>query len=133
MKIINGKVCHLTNPTGYALGTPVFSWMVDEAEGKKAEASRLIVKKEDKTVVDTGWAQLDSLCTEADFSPEPMSEYTWTVSVRSDAGEEEISEEYHFETGKMDEPWAGQWIRSDSREKDQARHPVFSRCFSVAA
>ena len=122
MKIINGKVCHLTNPTGYALGTPVFSWMVDEAEGKKAEASRLIVKKEDKTVVDTGWSQLDSLCTEADFSLEPMSEYTWTVSVRSDAGEEETSEEYHFETGKMDTPWQAKWITCDSSEE---RHPIF--------
>ena len=91
MKIINGKVCHLTNPVGYALGTPVFSWIVDEAEGKKAEVSRLTVKKEGQTVMDTGWAQLDSLCTEADFILEPMTEYTWTVSVRSDAGEEAVS------------------------------------------
>ncbi|MDO5109109.1 MAG: family 78 glycoside hydrolase catalytic domain [Erysipelotrichaceae bacterium] len=127
MRIHNGKVCHLANPAGYALGTPVFSWIVDEAEGKKAESSRLIVRTEEKTVLDTGWAQLDSLCTKGEFALEPMTEYFWTVSVRSDIGEEAVSEEYHFETGKMDTPWTGRWITCDSR---QERHPIFYKQIS---
>lgn len=127
MKIQNGKVCHLTNPVGYAFGTPVFSWTVSGAEGKKAESSRLIVKAEEKTVMDTGWSQLDSLCTQGTFAPEPMTEYTWTVSVRSDAGEKAVSEEYHFETGKMDTPWQGKWITCDSTEE---RHPIFYKQIS---
>ena len=124
MKIQNGKVCHLSNPIGYSFGRPVFTWTVTEAEGKKAEASRLIIRTEEKTVMDTGWTQLNFLGTEADFRPGPMTEYFWTVSVRSDAGEEAVSEEYHFETGKMDTPWTGKWITCDSSEE---RHPVFYR------
>ena len=51
------------------------------------------IRTEEKTVLDTGWAQLDSLCTKGDFALEPMTEYFWTVSVRSDIGEEAVSEE----------------------------------------
>ena len=128
MRITNGKVCHLTDPIGYALGTPVFSWIVEESKGKKAECARLIVRTDAQTVMDTGWAQLDSLCTKGNFEPAPMTEYFWTVMVRSDAGEEAVSEEYRFETGKMNTPWQGKWITCDSTEE---RHPVFYRQISL--
>ena len=41
---------------------------------------------------DTGWQEnLSSLASEIKFTKEPYTRYYWTVSVRTDEGEEEIS------------------------------------------
>ena len=115
MRIINCKVNHLSNPLGYDLGKPVFSWTA-EASGKRAVSSRLIVAKAGQTILDTGWTELDSLCTRPDIRLSPRTRYTWRVSVRTDAGEQAISEENWFETSCMDEVWTGSWIGCDDSE-----------------
>ena len=127
MRITRCRINHLTNPLGYAVGKPVFSWIVDDAKGTKAEASRLIIKRGKTVVHDTGWAKLNSLATTVDLLLSPRTRYTWTVSVRTDAGEEATSAENRFETGKMDEPWVGKWIGCDDSEP---RHPVFSKAIA---
>lgn len=132
MRITKCQVNHLTNPLGYSFGTPVFHWVVEDSRGTRQTEARIVVRCGDEILHDTGFAPLDSLAVPLPLSLRPRTVYTWTVTVRTDAGEEAESPVQCFETGKMDEPWAGQWIRSDSREKDQARHPVFSRCFSVS-
>ena len=124
MRITRCQVNHLTDPLGYAIGKPVFSWAVADAKGKKAVSSRLTVKQGDTVLSDSGWADLNSLAAAVDLHLSPRTRYTWTVSVRSDAGEEAESGENRFETGKMDEPWTGQWIGCDDEEP---RHPVFSK------
>ena len=124
MRITHCQVNHLINPLGYALCKPVFSWVVTDAKGTKAVASRLIIRQGECTVHDSGWAELNSLATHADLSLSPRTRYAWTVSVRTDAGEEATSPENWFETGKMDEKWTGKWIGCDD---DEPRHPVFSK------
>jgi len=124
MRIVNCKVNHLTNPMGYDLEQPVFSWIVEEAEGRKTTESRLIVRQESDIVADTGWTKLDPLSTRVALPLCPRTRYTWTVSVRTDAGDEGTSEENRIETGRMDEPWTGRWIGCDDSEP---RHPVFSK------
>ena len=56
MKITNCKVNHLTNPLGYWMEKPVFSWQVEEASGKAQTKARLIVCRGGETVADTGFA-----------------------------------------------------------------------------
>lgn len=78
----------------------------------------------DQAAAATGWADLDSLAATVALSLRPRTRYTWTVAVRTDAGEEGTSGENWFETGKLNEPWAASWIGCEDSEP---RHPVFFR------
>ena len=124
MKIESCKVNHLTKPLGYSMDGCVFSWLVEEAAGKAQTAARIVVRRGDAVAADTGWADLDSLAAPVAVELRPRTRYTWTVSVRTEAGEEATSGENWFETGKMEEPWSARWIGCDDGEP---RHPVFSR------
>ena len=132
MKITHCQVNHVVNPIGYRIGRPVFHWVAEDAQGKRTEAARIqVFQKENLNpeassmpVYDTGWTKLDSLAVPADLSLAPRTRYVWTVSVRTDAGEEAVSSENFFETGKMEEPWQAGWIGCDDSEP---RHPVFSK------
>ncbi len=124
MKITHCQTNHITNPLGYALSRPVFSWQVEEAAGKRQTAARIRIRREGEEVHDTGWAELDSLAAPIGLPLSPRTRYTWTVAVRTDAGEEGESEPQWFETAKLDEPWEARWIGCDDAEP---RHPVFSR------
>ena len=131
MNIRKAQVNHLTNPLGYTIDRPVFHWVTENSRGTKETESRIVVKCGGEVLLDTGFAALDSLAAPLDPGLVPRTRYTWTVTVRTDAGEEETSEEQFFETGKMSEPWIGRWIHSDSQEKDKERHPVFGKKFTV--
>ena len=124
MRITDCQVSHLTNPLGFDLGVPCFSWVVQDAKGTRAEVSRLVICKGEEPIVDTGWAKLNALSTRIDFPLQPRTRYTWTISVRTDFGEEAFSEESWFETGRMAESWTGAWIGCDDSE---LRHPIFSK------
>ena len=124
MTIINCKTNHLVDPLGYELGEVAFSWTVEGAAGQFQTAARIIVRRGGTVEADTGWADLDSLAAPVELVLRPRTRYTWTVWVRTDTGEEATSAENWFETGKMDEPRAAQWIGCDDA---QPRHPVFSR------
>lgn len=131
MRVTHCRVNHLENPMGYRMEKPVFSWITEGAQGKKQAGARLRVWKdgaENDCLVDTGWAKLDSLATPAELALQPRTRYCWTVSVRSDAGEEAESEVNWFETGKREEPWQGKWITCD---KNEARLPVFHKAFGL--
>lgn len=131
MKIRKCQVNHVTDPLGYRILRPVFSWIPEDAEGTKEKDARIVVKKGSEIVADTGFCKLSGLGTPVDMPLEPRTRYGYTITVRTDAGEEETSEEHYFETGKMSEEWTGKWIRSDSSEEDKKRHPVFHKSFRV--
>lgn len=128
MTITNCKVNHLTNPLGYAMKRTVFSWTVLGAVGKKQTAARIIVRQNEQLVFDTGFEKLDSLATTVDITLRPRTRYTWTVTVKTDAGEEAASKENWFETGKMGEAWQAKWIGCEGVPK---RHPIFLREISL--
>ena len=131
MIITRCRTNHFRDPVGFRLNGITFSWVTQDAEGKSQTSARIRVWKEMRSgdpVFDTGWAGLDPLGTAADMDPEPRTRYVWTVSVRSDAGEEAESGENFFETGKLGEPWEGKWITCNS---DEPRHPAFSREFEI--
>ena len=106
----------------------VFSWKVREAAGKRQEAARIRIASDEgmrNILRDTGYdPAADSLGYKVDIMLNPRTRYFWSVSVRTDAGDEKESQVQWFETAKMEEPWIGRWISCDSSEK---RHPVFSK------
>jgi alpha-L-rhamnosidase len=131
MKVARLQVNHIQNPLGFDLGErPTFSWVVEDASGKAAEASRVQVTRGGQTVLDTGWADLDAKACALDVPLAPRTRYEWCVSVRSDAGEEATSETAWFETAKMDEPWQAQWLTCDN---DDPRHPIFSKTLALTS
>ncbi len=130
MNITRMQVNHITNPLGFDLGEhPTFSWVVEDAAGTQAEASRVVVTCGEETVADTGWAHLDAQACALEVPLAPRTRYEWTVSVRTDTGEEGTSDPAWFETAKLDEPWAAQWITCDY---DEPRHPVFAKRLALA-
>ncbi len=128
MKITHCKTNHVINPLGYAMDKPVFTWQVEETLGKTQEAARVIISThEDMTrpIFDSGFSSaISSLAYEADLPLSFRTRYYWTVTVKTDAGEEATSWVNWFETAKMAEPFVGQWITCD---KDNPRHPLFEK------
>lgn len=131
MKITHCKVNHMINPCGYQMGVPVFSYIVEEAEGKRQTEARIVVTeaKSGNIVADTGFMEnLDRLGQQVPCRLKPRMKYEWKVTVHTDAGEEAVSETQYFETGKMEESWIGRWITC---KKTPERHPVFQKSFSL--
>ena len=129
MRIVNCKTGHITNPLGFFIPKPVFTWNVEEAAGKKQTAARIVVSVHDDLsapLVDTGF---DNGLSCLGYAPQmtllPRTRYYWTVTVRTDAGEEAVSEINWFETAKLDEPWNGHWITCE----DGDRQPIFTKRF----
>ena len=131
MEISRLRTNHVTEPMGYRLEKPVFSWIVSGAAGTRQEVARVKISRcEDMTdvVYDSGKRKdISSLGFEADFIPEAVSRYYWEVTVWTDA-EEEGSAVSWFETGKMKEPWQAQWIRAPF---DKEVHPIFIKEFEL--
>lgn len=134
MRIVQCKVNHLTNPLGYKLDTPVFSYKVTEAKGKKQTEARIVVTKDiegTQILADTGRKkEISPLGYAISFELEPCTRYYWTVTVWSDAEEEAVSEVNWFETGKLKQAWSGKWI---SCKNTTERHPIFQKVFAKEA
>ena len=128
MKIEKMRICHLSQPLGYQISRPVFSWVVSEATGKKQHNARLKVSSDEQMrdlLYDSGESEtLSSLATCVDIPLKPRTRYYWQVEVTADDGEHGCSEIAWFETAKRDEPWRGKWIQAPFEEI-----PVFSRNF----
>lgn len=124
------KVNHMTNPLGYWIEEPVFSWAVLESTGKRQKKARILVAADEQMeqiLYDTGEKEeLDSLGTVADFPLEPRTRYYWKVEVWADDGDHGVSDAAWFESGKQKEPWAARWIEAPF---DKDIHPCFQKTF----
>ena len=76
MYIKECKVNHLNNPLGYFMPSSVSSWKVEDARGKRQSGTRIVVKKEDAIIADSGWRDLDSTSTILDIVLQPRTRYT---------------------------------------------------------
>lgn len=114
MHIYDCKVNHLSNPLGFDLGHPVFSWKGDQ------DAYRLVIAQDEalrQTVYET--TQTDPLGTQVCFPMKPRTRYYWSVG----------GSVQWFETAKLTEPWAAKWIGCDRQEP---RHPIFSKQITLS-
>ncbi len=128
MKLYDLKVNHLKNPLGFRMERTVFTWKTAEMEGRKQVSARIRVALDsamENILADTGFDnRADSLGTSVHIPLYPRTRYWWTVTVRTDAGEETESPVQWFETGKRDEAWDAKWITCDNTEP---RHPFFEK------
>ena len=134
MKITECRVNRLENPLGFLLGEPSLSWKVTESQGKRAVQNRIVVSK-NETMTDICYdsgvqAPFNAVDFPLRIPLQPRTRYWWQVWVRSDRGEEALSAPAWFETGKMQEPFAGQWITPDLPGDV---HPLLRRTFSLPA
>ena len=116
MKIRNLRTNHLTNPMGYAMEKPLFTWTAEDSTGLKQRAARVQVslsERFDKCLFDSGLTEgISSLGYEPELTLSPRTRYFWRVEVVASDGDRAVSEPAWFETGKCGEPWAAQWIQS---------------------
>ena len=133
MKIRSLRTNHLTNPLGFAMTAPTFTWTA-ESDGQKQASARIQVSKTcdfAEMIYDSGVrADISSLGFTPEIALSPRTRYFWRVEVTADNGDTAVSEPAWFETAKMDEPWAAQWIRAPF---DKDVHPIISRTITLRA
>lgn len=134
MKICKLRVNRMKNPIGFAMDTVRISFVVEESTGKKLEAARILIAKNNnfcEIAYDSGKDDsVNSICQVIPFKPEPHTRYYWKVRVWTDSGEIGESETAFFETAKAPgEPWHGRFITAPF---SQTIHPVFSKTFTAA-
>ena len=113
MKITDCKINHLSNPLGYELSAPRVSWHVEESTGSAPLWARLVVSGDPafkNIIYDSGEVTEDLLYLPVKAELQPFTLYFYTVTVKSDAGEEAVSDICTFETARGNLPWAGKWI-----------------------
>lgn len=131
MQITHLRAMHMDRPLGAAMVQPILSWKVTDASGKKQRSARIVVAADatmTRVLHDSGEGDFSSLGYAAPITLAPRTRYFWQVSVTADNGETALSEPSFFETGKLDEPWAGQWIGMPG---DGRIHPVLRRRFAA--
>ncbi len=130
MKITNMRLNNLTEPLGFMTTPLSFSWTVlDAGEAKKQKWARVEILENGAPVYDSGKdTQADSLDFRipADVKLKPATTYGWKVTTQADNGEMAV-EMSHFETGKMDEEWVGQWISP----KEETSSAILKKRFTV--
>lgn len=131
MIVTDLRVHHLTEPLGFAVYPPEFSWKVKETEDAKRQVwARICIYKGTVCLYDSGCDETaSSLGTVANIALEPRTAYRWSVEVAADTGETARAES-RIETGKMDESWQGQWITSTLAKQDL---PVLKKEFMAEA
>ncbi|MCD8076684.1 MAG: glycoside hydrolase family 78 protein [Lachnospiraceae bacterium] len=134
MKIEKMRVNHLENPLCFSICPLSFSWIVTDADGSRQRWARIRVAEcfscQTSMAEDSFWKQAeilfdsgedaaaDSMDYPVSLDLKPRTGYLWEVTVMADNGES-ASAMGKFETGKMDEPWMGQWISPKIEEKSE--------------
>ncbi|MGI6056737.1 MAG: family 78 glycoside hydrolase catalytic domain [Bilifractor sp.] len=127
MKVSDIRINGIRNPLGYSLENLRAMWILSGTEKEKVSStaievslrkdfSDLVYRKSGKNLSQTGERLL--------FDPLPRTRYYVRVSVTLEDGRTvRDDEEAWFETSKMEEPWSGKWLTTDSEDI----HPVFIR------
>jgi alpha-L-rhamnosidase len=133
MTISTLKCNHITNPLGFTMGIPVFSWKTESETASFQAAARVEISLEEAfgtLVHDSGLrAEVDSLA----YSPvpavvlAPRTRYFWRVTVQADNGAVAVSDAAWFETGKMDEPFVADFVTAPDKDVP----PLLRKRFSL--
>jgi hypothetical protein len=128
MLIANMRTNHVTNPLGYAIDKPVFTWTVEKTAAKKQKCARIVVCADadmTKTLFDSGErVDISNLGFVPEMTLEPYTRYYWRVTVTGDNGETATGETAWFETAKMQMPREAEWIGSPF---EKSIHPVMAK------
>lgn len=136
MKITHLKTNRITNPLGFAIEQPTFSWIVEDTRDTVQTAAQVLVSPDagfEQVLFDSGKVQgagIDSLAYRPPIQLEPRTRYYWKVRVWGESESAE-SDAAWFETAKLDEPWQAAWITPDF--EDNLLHPILYRQFELPA
>lgn len=133
MKITGMRTNRMENPLGFYMESARISYVAEESRGSRQTAARVVAAKEEtfaELIFDSGKREdIDSICYELPFRPEPRTRYYWKVTVWDDAGDVCESEPAWFETAKGEgEAWEGVFI---TQTFSQQEHPVFRKKIRV--
>jgi alpha-L-rhamnosidase len=133
MKITNLKTNRITNPLGFDLGKPRFSFVSCDTTAKTQVAAQIQVALDENfenLVFDSGKSEeIDSLAFQLSIELKPYTRYYWHVTVWADNGEVATSDTAWFETAKLETPWTAKWITPDFHKKV---HPVLNKEFTLS-
>ena len=129
MRITQIKFNGVREPIGFAMPTLDVSFKVVETRSKKpAEISVALYEAGREETLCLREGELDWTGVALDASGlKPRTAYRVKISVTGDAGDS-AEAEAGFETGKMDEPWSGEWIAA---RKGDGCHPLLRKTVSV--
>ena len=130
MKLTHLRTNHVTEPLGLFMECPVFSWVAEDTQDKRQKKARItLTTAAGEPVYDSGPREdISSLGFEAPVDLLPRTRYRWTVTVWGDGGDCASASSW-FETAKMDEPWAAQWIAADFPDKEA--QPLLVKDFTL--
>jgi len=133
LKIYDLTVNYQNNPIGLD-SPPEFSWKyMSHTRGACQKSYKITVKSKDgETVIEKD--SLKSLHIPFEGGTlKPRTKYTWNVKISDNIGGYATSESAYFETGKLDESWAANWITADFIGKpDLAMEaPYFRKAFNL--
>ncbi|MBI1280090.1 MAG: Bacterial alpha-L-rhamnosidase [Anaerolineaceae bacterium] len=115
MKICRLKTNHVTNPLGFTIEKPIFTWTVENTQDKVQTAAQVTMsldKHFKQVIFDSGkidGQSIDSLGYHPPIQLKPRTRYYWKVRVWGETESAESSTVW-FETSKMDEKWQAEWI-----------------------
>lgn len=127
MKITHLKTNHITNPLGFAIGTPTLSWMVENTTDTVQTAAQVWVSLDsnfEQVIFDSGRVagnEIDSRAYRPSITLQPYTRYFWKVRIWGETESAE-SDTAWFETAKMDDEWQAEWITPDF--EDNSIHPI---------
>lgn len=133
MKITRMKTNHLSNPLGYRMERPTFSW-VAESDACRQKWARVEIAADpsfQQILHDSGeCASIRGRGYTPDFDLKPSTRYYWRVTVMADNGDTATSEPAWFETALAPENWKAVWITPNF---DKEKSPVFQKTFCAAS
>lgn len=130
MRITHLKLNGVPQPLGFeGQGPLLLSWLVEDAGGTRPGSTRVSVwSGPDRT--ELLWqteGELDWEGTALELDLRPRTRYYASVEVVDDTGDRAEGLTW-FETGKLDEPWAGRWIGPPTGTE---RSPVLTGRFDL--
>ncbi|MGI6039485.1 MAG: family 78 glycoside hydrolase catalytic domain [Eubacteriales bacterium] len=132
MRLTNLKTCRITNPLGFHIDKPLFTWVVEDTTSKKQVSARVEISTSPvftDLCYDSGEREdISGSGFTAEIELSPRTRYFWRVTVKGDAGDS-ATESAWFETSKMDELWEAKWITPDM--EDTNIHPYLRKSFII--
>lgn len=132
MKITRMKANHLTTPVGCDLNNLSLSWVAESLSACSQKSARVEIAADPAfttILFDSGVrTDIDSLSFCPGIELKPRTRLQWRVSVTADNGETATGLS-DFETGKIDEPWAAQWIAAPY--EDKCAHFLVKKSFTL--
>lgn len=131
MKVTNVCINGIKNPIGYQYDGICCSWNVEETKSTRQEGAKIEVST-DRDFTNIIYTKQGRDLTQSGEMLElpltPRTTYYYRVNVWGNCGDVAVSEVMTFETGKMSECWAAEWI---SAQQEDSFHPILRKQFKI--